>query len=73
MSYPSQISDLSQLDKNDREWKRVEGKLISLLTELKFPHPYSGQSELITCERLLTELDPLLPDGCSEFKHVEIA
>ncbi|EFP85475.2 uncharacterized protein PGTG_11831 [Puccinia graminis f. sp. tritici CRL 75-36-700-3] len=66
-------SDPNLSDRNEREWKRVEGKLISLLTELKFPPPYSGHADSANSEKLLTEFDPLLPDECSEFKRVEIA
>jgi len=73
ISRPSNTTDLNQSNKNDKEWKRIEEKLISLLIELKFPHPYSGHAESATSQPLLAEDDPCLPLECSEFKRVEIA
>lgn len=73
ISRPSNITDPNQSNTNDKEWKRIEEKLISLLVELKFPHPYSGLAESATSQPLLAEDAPCLPVECSEFKRVEIA
>ena len=67
------VSDPNQSDRNENEWRMIEGKLIKLLTELKFPPPYSGHADSANSEQLPTQVDPLLPDECNEFKRVEIA
>ncbi|KAI9619756.1 hypothetical protein H4Q26_014140 [Puccinia striiformis f. sp. tritici PST-130] len=67
------IIDPIQAEQSHKEWKRIEGKLVNLLADLKFPASYTALPGSVPPEPLQTEFDPLLPDECSEFKRVEIA
>ncbi|KAH9468175.1 hypothetical protein Pst134EA_011799 [Puccinia striiformis f. sp. tritici] len=67
------IIDPIQAEQSHKEWKRIEGKLVNLLADLKFPASYTALAGSVPPEPLQTEFDPLLPDECSEFKRVEMA
>ncbi|WAR58151.1 hypothetical protein PtB15_5B383 [Puccinia triticina] len=67
------IFDPNHSNGNENEWKTIEGKLINLLSELKFPPPYSAHADSANSEQMPAEFDALVPDECSEFKRVEIA
>ncbi|WAR58155.1 hypothetical protein PtB15_5B387 [Puccinia triticina] len=67
------IFDPNHSNGNENEWKTIEGKLINLLSELKFPPPYSAHADSANSEQMPAEFDAVVPDECSEFKQVEIA
>ncbi|KAI9614991.1 hypothetical protein KEM48_005823 [Puccinia striiformis f. sp. tritici PST-130] len=67
------IIDPIQAEQSIKEWKRIEGKLVNLLADLKFPASYTAFPGSVPPEPLQTEFDPLLPDEGSVFKRVETA
>ncbi|POW21832.1 hypothetical protein PSHT_01980 [Puccinia striiformis] len=62
------IIDPIQAEQSIKEWKRIEGKLVNLLADLKFPASYTAFPGSVPPEPLQTEFDPLLPDEGSVFK-----
>ncbi|KAI7947599.1 hypothetical protein MJO28_009507 [Puccinia striiformis f. sp. tritici] len=63
------IIDPIQAEQSIKEWKRIEGKLVNLLADLKFPASYTAFPGSVPPEPLQTEFDPLLPDEGSVFKR----